>query len=281
MRHSLGLLSLVAVVGCATAEESSPDDPVAGSPYWASGSTTNEGKSTHLFIVNRAVGILGNHLALPRAARAYAWLTNSSCSSQWRKGLDDADHKVRYNNWYTWTSHFYDPSTGTNYLGNTDPVAYDEALEHLATARAALAHGDATNGCYELGLALHYATDLTQPMHAANFAATDRPLNLHSHLEDRAVVVQNQFAITDWAGAPSDGVAVVLADIAWTSNGLWSATWNALANAYAARCWNIDSYVFDHTSCWSGDASVDAAIGAALRQAQASTAAFLYAANLP
>jgi phospholipase C len=281
MRHLLGLLSIAAVVGCATADDPSHDAPVAGSPYWASGSATNEGKSTHLFIVNRAVGILGRHLALPRAARAYAWLTNPTCSSQWRKGLDDADHEVRYNNWYTWQSHFYDPATGTNYLGNTDPVAYDAALEHLATARAALAYGDATNGCYELGLALHYATDLTQPMHAANFAATDSPVYLHSNLEDRAVAVQNQFAITDWAGAPSDGVAVVLADIAWTSNGLWPATWNALANAYAARCAHIDSYLLDHTRCWSGDAGVDAAIGIALRQAQTSTAAFLYAADLP
>lgn len=273
---------VVVLFGCASADDPYSDtSPPNGVPYWEAGSTTDEGKSTHLFIVNRAMAILGKHTSLPRAARAYAWLTDPACSAQWRKGLDEADSKVGYNNWYTWKSHFYDPSTGTNYLGGDDPVAYEEALERLAKAKAKLASGDVKNGCYELGLSLHYATDIMQPMHAANFAATDRPLKLHSNLEDHAADVQGRFVVTDWTNAPTGSVGALLSNLAWASHDHWPAMWNALANAYASRCGKIGSQILDRTSCWKGDAGVDAAIGVALRNAQVGTAAFLYAADLP
>ena len=280
----MGMLVLAFCFGCANAgdeEMTSQTGMSPGTPYWASGSSTNEGKSTHLFIVNRAVAILGNHTSLPRASRAFARMNDPACRTRWQLGLDDADHKLSYNNWYTWKSHFYDPSTGTNYLGGTSPVAYDEGLSHLATARSRLAANDMYKGCYELGLALHYATDLTQPMHAANYAATDWPLNLHSHLEDRAVDVQSLYVASDWTAAPTGTVGAVLLDTAWASNEMWPDLWNAIADAYAARCEDIDSYTLDHTSCWSGDAGVDASIGVALRAAEVATARFIYAADVP
>lgn len=281
MGRTFILGSLCVLIGCANAgDDLSDTSPGPGSPYWASGSATNEGKSTHLWIVNHAVTLLGQH-GESRAQRAHAWMTSSACAPRWRQALDDADHKVSYNNWYTWKSHFYDPSTGTNYLGGSDPVAYGEALEHLATARARLAVGDAYKGCYELGLSLHYATDMTQPMHAANFAATDWPLDLHSHLEDRAVDVQNSFVVNTWSGVPAGSASQVLWELAWSSNSKWPGMWDALAAAYASHCGDIDDQWFDSTGCWAGDAGVDAAIGAALRQAQTDTAAFLYAADLP
>jgi hypothetical protein len=281
MRTAWGTTLLVTLVGCATAHDDTPAPTPEREPYWASGSTTDEGKSTHLWIVNRALAILGKHQDLPRAAHAYLRMMSSACSTRWRQGLDDADHKVGYNNWYTFTSHFYDPSTGTNYVGATSPIAYNEALTRLATARSRLAANDVYKGCYELGLSLHYATDITQPMHAANYAATDWPANLHSHLEDRAVDVQNGSVSNDWAGAPTAAVGTVLSNVAWASNAQWPGTWNAVGAAYASRCGDIDDYYLDHTDCWSGDAGVDAAIAAALRSAQTGTAAFLYAADLP
>jgi phospholipase C len=282
--RNLGMLVLAFCVGCANAGEEGETSQTGvspGTPYWASGSSTNEGKSTHLFIVNRAVAILGSHQTLPRAARAYARMNDPACRARWQAGLDDADHKVSYNNWYTWSSHFYDPSTGTNYLGFSSPVAYTEALKHLATAKSKLAGNDVYNGCYELGLSLHYATDITQPMHAVNYAATDRPLDLHSHMEQRAVAIQNGYAVSDWTGAPTTSINDTLTAIAWASYDEWPSLWNALDNAYSAECgYSIDDYTLDHTSCWQGDAGVDAAIGVALRQAQASTAAYLYAADI-
>ncbi|MEO6776523.1 MAG: hypothetical protein ABI467_26495 [Kofleriaceae bacterium] len=286
--RNLGMVPLLLLVGlpigsgCAVAEEPAPPDSAAPkAPYWESGSATNEGKSTHLFIVNRSIAILAKHLSLPKAASAYARLTNATCRSRWQLALNDADHKTAYNNWFTWSSHFYDPATGTNYLGNTSPVAYDEAHTHLANARTKLAANDVSGGCYELGLALHYATDITQPMHAANYAATDWPLDLHSHLENRAVDVQNSYVSGDWTTAPTGTADAVLLDTAWASNALWPGMWNALANAYSAQCGqNIGKYYFDHTSCWSGNAGVDAAIGTALRQAEIDTAMYMFAADL-
>lgn len=278
------MLSFVAF-GCATANDPADElsDTQSGkTPYWSAGSATNEGKSTHLWIVNHAVTILGKHQTLAKASKAYARLTNPACKPHWQAGLQDADDKVGYNNWYTWRSHFYDPSTGTNYTGGSNPVAYKEALSHLATAKTKLAANDVKNGCYELGLALHYATDLTQPMHAANFAATDRPLNLHSHLEDRATVVQNQFVVADWTGTPTGTVNQVLLDIAWAANAQWSSMWSALDNAYRVKCNDdIDDEWFDSKGCWEGDAGVDNAIGASLRSSQSATARFLYAADIP
>lgn len=285
MRETLGALLLgFVVLGCANAQD--PGDGLSDTsvddkaPYWSAGSATNEGKSTHLWIVNHAVTILGKHQSLPRAAKAYARLTNSTCRSSWQAGLQDADDKVSYNNWWTWKSHFYDPSTGTNWTGGTD-TAYKRALNYLASAKTKLAKNDVKGGCYDLGLALHYATDITQPMHAANFPATDRPLNLHSHLEDRATVVQNNFVVNDWTGTPTATVDTVLNNTAWASNGLWTAMWNALGNAYEVKCNDdMDDEITDKTGCWEGDAGVDAQIGAALRAAQSSTAQFLYAADI-
>lgn len=285
MRAFLAVVPFLCLVGCATAEDEADSAATAGdpkSPYWSSGSTTDEGKSTHLWIVDHAEAILGHHQTLPHAQRAYAWLSNAACSDRWRQALEDADNKVSYNNWYTFKSHFYDPSTGTNYLGGTSPVAYNEALSHLANAKIALSKSDVRNGCYELGLSLHYATDITAPMHAANFAATDNPIQLHSHIEDRASVVQSVSVVLDWSATPTGSVNTVLMNTAWASHDLWPAVWTALDNAYIARCNDtIDDYTFDHTSCWQGDAGVDAQIAAALRQAETTTAAFLYAADLP
>lgn len=282
MRGLLAVIPFAYLFGCAAAEKESDDPEIDKTPYWSSGSTTDEGKSTHLWIVDRAIAILGKHQALPRAARAYSRLKNVECSARWRQGLADADDKVSYNNWWTWKSHFYDPSTGTNYLGDTNPNAYSKALSHLAAAKTGLSKGDVKNGCYELGLALHYATDLTAPQHAANFAATDKPVQLHSHIEDRATDIQNQFVVLDWSAAPTGSVSSVLTNLAWASHNLWPSVWTALANAYRARCnEDIDDYTFDRTSCWQGDGGVDAAIGVSLRQGQISTAAFLYAADLP
>jgi phospholipase C len=285
MRKVLATLSLCVLFSCASAGDDdnlSQTGTVSGKTVdWEAGSVTEEGQSTHLFIVNRAIGILGNHLSDAHAASAYNRLTDSACRSRWQQGLYDADHKVSYNNWYTFASHFYDPSTGTNYLGNSSPIAYTSALDHLATAKAKLVANDVKNGCYELGLSLHYATDITAPMHAVNFAATDWPLDLHSHIEQRAVAIQNSYAVSDWTGAPTTNVNDTLSAIAWASYDEWPPLWNALDKAYTATCdYSIDDYTFDHTSCWQGDSGVDAAIGVALRQAQASTAAYIYAADL-
>jgi len=114
------------------------------------------------------------------------------------EGIWAADYKDPYNNFGKipfyegpfWTSHFWNPATGTNYgqenlvmrlvsgaIKEFDKNALTAALYNLDLA--VQMHDWWTGGTrtqvvlmrmgYHLGIALHYVTDLTQPMHAANF----------------------------------------------------------------------------------------------------------------
>src|SRR3954454_10560288 len=92
---------------------------------WEAESPTDQKSSTHLWIVNRAIDILGRHPELAQAKRAYKQLTSATCKTRWQLGLIDADFKAAYNNGNTdvpynagvvkllasgatWESHFWD-----------------------------------------------------------------------------------------------------------------------------------------------------------------------------
>ncbi len=273
-----------------SATSPSDADQGPGSIFWETESTGEEANSTHLWIVDRAIDILSRHTDV--SAATLALVTDSTCRSRWQQGLYDADYKAPYHDgnfdlspgastWWialsgaTWESHFYDPDSGENYRGKTSPVAKGRALEHAANADAALATGNLWDGCYELGLSLHYMTDMTQPMHTANFAATDWPLRLHTHLEGYAMGVQDRYARADWSGAPHASRAQLLETTARGSKALWPSMLGALEDAYDARCDPFGDYWFDHQDCWQGYGEVDAAIGAALSAAQDATAQYL------
>jgi phospholipase C len=93
-------------------------------------------------------------------------------------GLWDADKKAPYNNPVlevvpTWKSHFYDPDTQTNWLGEFQPTAVSEGITYYREAQRAFRREHWQEAGHKLGVALHYLTDLTQPMHAANFTWLD------------------------------------------------------------------------------------------------------------
>lgn len=263
---------------------------------WETFSPTQENSSTHLWIVNRAVDQLGRQTST-KARAAHQLLTKSTCKKQWQQGLFDADYKAPYHGGWsdlkvgaselqiaasgaTWASHFYDPSTGVNYLGQSTPTARTEALKHGATARTKIRANDLAGGCYALGLALHYFTDITQPMHGANFTATDTPLTLHSHLEEYAVEIQNRYAITTTATLTVGTTADEVEQAAWVSHGQWPALYGAVEATYASRCIDIALFPTDVSSCWEGAATVDTQVGASLRTAQTATAEFVLALDL-
>jgi phospholipase C len=112
--------------------------------------------------------------------------------------LYDADFKPAYNNPVlgqpTYKSHFYDPDTGKNWLGDTDPTAVTQGTRYFNAAVQAYQAGDLATAGYNLGLALHYFTDLTQPMHAANFTwLSSRPrFGYHTGFEEYVMEVQDQ-----------------------------------------------------------------------------------------
>jgi len=284
----------------ACAEDAPPDTtPTSGdkTPYWATNSVADEAGSTHLWIVDRALDALARRPDLPDAVTARARLTSPACTTRWRQGLYDADYRHQYNGgWFdlsptsstatiaasgaTWQSHFYDPDTGKNYKGNTSPTAKTESIAHLANAKALLAANNVTDGCYELGLALHFMTDLTQPMHASNYTATDYPIHLHTNVEEYAIGLQTGAGNTSWSGPPAEALATFIDDAGHRSKNRWPALKATIAAAYGARCSPFSSYWFDHTDCWQNDASVNASIVDAMNAAIGDTASFLVIAQI-
>lgn len=93
-------------------------------------------------------------------------------------GLYDADKRPLYNDallsaFPTWKSHFYDPDTGTNWLGEMEPTAVSEGCRYYHASVQDYQNSNFRSAGYNLGLAIHFLTDLTQPMHAANFTWLD------------------------------------------------------------------------------------------------------------
>lgn len=304
------LVALTALTACAATSDHGPSSDSEGTQEsaWDAESADHEGESTHLWIVNRAVEILSRHGDDPVAARAVSVLDDAGCRKSWQQGLLDADFKAQYNNGRkdmpthpsdlqvalagaTWASHFYDPDTGKNYKGETSPTAFTEASSHIERAFDGRLGDKGSNACYELGLALHYFTDLTQPMHATNFTALSRPAKLHSNLEGYAVEIQARFPLADWSGKPAGSIKDFVHETAKDSKPLFQDGVQAIVNAYRSHdgldlleCGKVDvdwwhfleRQQIDHRYCWESDPGVDAVIGKSLKSAQDHTAKYIY-----
>jgi hypothetical protein len=102
------------------------------------------------------------------------------------RGLCNADIKSKYTNKYSFSNHFYNPNTKGNYwfanpplnspllsalkfLFYSEDTALTRTIHHLKNALYS------QKVPYNVGLALHYLTDLSQPMHASDWPnfATD------------------------------------------------------------------------------------------------------------
>lgn len=274
---------------------------------WDAESADHESESTHLWIVDRGIDILRKHSDDPVAARAVAMLNDATCRERWQQGLVDADFKAEYNggrsdlplhasdaqvglSGATWESHFYDPDTGENYK-HSEATAYTEANAHRdAAIENRVGEADPT-ACYELGLSLHFFTDLTQPMHAANFTAVDRPAKLHSNLEGYALEIQDRYPLADWSGAPEGELDDYVQQTAKDSKPLFKAGVEAVVKAYRAyrgihivtckkvdvEAWRfIEQQHIDFSYCWKGNADVDEMVGNTLKSAQDHTAKYIY-----
>jgi hypothetical protein len=159
--------------------------------------------NTHLFIVNRALALLARESdSISTGAVSKLSGVDSSCRLQWETGLWDADNgelaDIKKKG-----SHFYNVD-GVDIFGHvTTSKTYvlagkSEDKYGTASSNALLRVGSAGSlqtgaQCYEFGLALHYFTDITQPMHASGFSGGDVPLGLHSAWEDYVGKVQLTF----------------------------------------------------------------------------------------
>lgn len=146
--------------------------------------------NSHKEMVKTAIDLLGGGPRGDRkpvseeASRIIAlWDNGAGFDTKVLQGLEDADYKDPWRG--TWVGldsmyndHFYNPATGTNYLGNpssalTEGRRWFHLSVHLGRRIAKLGPA-ASPALFEkaghyLGLSLHFLTDLTQPMHAANF----------------------------------------------------------------------------------------------------------------
>lgn len=196
-------------------------------PGWDAEDVFDETRSTHLYIVNHAIrlcaaqgGPVGAWLAAklqPGAGR----LPDNPLHNQMCQGLYDADFVNPYNDpmlifFPTYQSHFYDPRTGENWLGKTSPTALTQGTEYFNDSVAAYRDGriDGSHGAgYRLGLALHYMTDATQPMHSSNFTnlSSGPIVGFHSAYESLVLAYQSAprfqptpFPIPRFGGDPGE-----------------------------------------------------------------------------
>ena len=184
-----------------------------GRKRWDSKNKYDQTQSTHLWIVCRAAEVARGaptygqpiyDLIQPGAAQGQSEFHDALCEGLW-----DADEADPYRNsvvpgdaWYgtisaTYKSHFYDPVTGQNWLHETSPTALTEGPKFFQEAVSQYKSGNIRAAGYNLGLSLHYLTDMTQPMHAANFTfLSSDPLGYHSAFETLAIQVMREVQIT-------------------------------------------------------------------------------------
>ncbi len=143
--------------------------------------------------------------------------------------------------------------------------------------------------CRHLGLALHYMTDMTQPMHSSSFSAlqvspgvkvSGSTIALHGAFEYYAPVVQAKYTSKDkhWDGRmrtmPADDA---FQDAAVRGNEHAKGLWAVLTAKTKPTCkFSFGDLVDYNGYCFAGDKAVDDYIGVLLEDAFQSTAGFLY-----
>ena len=162
-------------------------------PNWAMNDKDDDTRNTHLWIVNRALEMVyqeSTRLNEPFGAKLQQLVTTRM--AMLHQGLWDADNKAPYNDPVagipSYMSHFYDPDTEENYLHFRRPTAVTQGAEYFHQALSAFWSGAMDQAAYHLGLALHYCTDVGQPMHAANYVNLfDFPPKYHEDFEQYIV----------------------------------------------------------------------------------------------
>lgn len=162
--------------GCCGLNAADVPDPTNAAPG------TLWDKLTHSEIVENGVHLLRS-LSVPEATEFIKLWDGRGFDRSTKLGLADADEKSPWTGTYCagypmFEDHFYDPDTGRNYTGrSTNAMTLGRLCFNLAVhfgRRIYRLGADAPDKLYQragnwLGLSLHFLTDLTQPMHAANF----------------------------------------------------------------------------------------------------------------
>ncbi|MEN6313536.1 MAG: zinc dependent phospholipase C family protein [Clostridiaceae bacterium] len=151
---------------------------------WQSGGWNH----THQFIVARGLTILENDKGWSIAQYFYAENGTALIMEYSDKpDVDETDGITPF------LGHFYDPDTGTNYLGGTDPTARARFSTHFYTAVNYYNNNNKTEAWKSLGRALHYYGDLSEPHHASNLIVG---LSRHGEFESWVDTNRTDFGVT-------------------------------------------------------------------------------------
>ncbi|OUB23763.1 phospholipase [Bacillus cereus] len=171
-------------------------------------------QNTHKWIADRALDIIALDQSTKSRKDATDFFIHPQIVRAFEQGLYDADHLNEFNDGGVgkiyidayinggWKSHFYDPDTGTNYKGETTPTAKTEGTKYFERAGEYYQNNNHERAAYYLGVATHYFTDVTQPMHAANFTNVDTLNNagFHSQFENYVTEIQDHYKVEDALG---------------------------------------------------------------------------------
>ncbi|HEX5757851.1 MAG TPA: hypothetical protein VF121_01520 [Thermoanaerobaculia bacterium] len=138
---------------------------------------TEEAGNSHLYIVNRALDLIVTLGTRPVAQAALAKMRrDETCKNRWMEGLNRADTSSSYVD-----NGSPNGAEGTHFWNSNHPKGWPYDNHFNARSANRYHHDNAReqadkyigvwreNGdCFWLGLALHYVTDLSQPMHVIN-----------------------------------------------------------------------------------------------------------------
>ncbi|MGI0531902.1 zinc dependent phospholipase C family protein [Bacillus pfraonensis] len=180
---------------------------------WSAEHPHHPNESTHLWIARNAIQIMSRNQDKTVQGNELQFLNTPEYKELFERGLYDADYLDEFNDGGTgtigidglirggWKSHFYDPDTRKNYKEEEEPTALSQGDKYFKLAGEYFKKGDQKQAFYYLGVATHYFTDATQPMHAANFTAVDMSaLKFHSAFENYVTTIQTQFEVKDDKG---------------------------------------------------------------------------------
>lgn len=131
----------------------------------------------HRAIVEQGIACLRNPWSPTPESKRFVeiWDSDTNRQAELWSGLREPDYDDNLDDNWTYSSHFYDPDTKNNYwadLGffNPGPTALERGCEFFRASVTQYANPipSAETSFQLLGWALHYLTDLSQPMHAAN-----------------------------------------------------------------------------------------------------------------
>ena len=254
--------------------------------------------NTHLYVVRGGLQLLSTS-ADPVAKKAYQTMTTEPCKSSWEQGLWDADDPDGAlvdrpdSSSKGGGTHFYNASGKDAWGKPTSTVTYKIAgveANFKGNARTNAAKymtqaGDLTktptgDQCHALGLALHFETDMTQPMHATAFSALEIPTMLHAALEEYVPTIQARYGPVGnwdqrWKGMDADNVLYQTS----LKSGQLSPAFMAPMDYKGTICsMNPETGALYTGMCFVGVQAVDDAVGVVLREGYQDTASYIYAA---